>query len=137
QRHTFNVSLNTGKPGDWNVGIIFQYGAGFPYTEDRRVSQGVRFENGGIKPATFNLDLRADKVFDIGGIRVNAFLLVYNLLDIKNEYGVYGTTGRATNDLNVKDAGEIIGMNTIEEYVNNPSMYSTPREIRIGFGFGF
>ncbi|HRI45742.1 MAG TPA: TonB-dependent receptor [Ignavibacteriaceae bacterium] len=137
QRHTLNLSLNAGQPGDWNVGMIFQYGAGFPYTEDRKVSQGVRFENGGIKPQTLNVDLRADKVFDLGGLRINAFLLIYNLFDIKNEYGVYGTTGRATNDLNVKEAGEIIGLNTIEEYVKNPAMYSTPREIRLGFGFGF
>jgi outer membrane receptor protein involved in Fe transport len=137
QRHTLNFSLNVGQPGDWTIGAIFQYGSGWPYTEDIKISKGVRFENGGIKPATYNLDLRAEKVFDIGGIKVNTFLLVYNLLDIKNEYGVYSTTGRANADLNIKYAGEIIGLNTIEEYINNPGMYATPREIRIGFGFGF
>jgi len=137
QRHTLNLSVNIGEPGDWNAGAIFQYGSGWPYTEDAKVSNGVRFENGGIKPATYNVDLRFEKLIDLGGLKINTFLLVYNVLDINNEYGVYGTTGRANTDLNVKEAGAIIGLNTIEEYVNNPEMYSKPREIRLGFGFGF
>ena len=139
QRHTLNMSINVGEPGDWTLGFIFQYGSGWPYTEDTRTSQGVRFENGGIKPASYNVDLRADKIFDIGGIKINTFLLVYNLLDIKNENGVYASTGRANVDLNVKysDPTAIARINTIDQYVNNPGMYSTPREIRFGFGFGF
>ncbi len=136
QRSTLNINFSVGNPGDWTVGLVFQLGSGWPYTEDARISQGIRFENGGIKPSTFNLDLRADKVFSIGGFRVNTFLLVYNVLDIKNEYGVYASTGRATRDLNTKFAGEIIGLNTIDEYINNPSLYSTPRQIRFGIGFG-
>ena len=136
QRHTLNMSLNVGIPNDWTVGLIFQYGSGMPYTEDIKVSKGVRFENGGRKPATFNLDLRADKVFKLAGLEIKTFLLIYNVLDIKNEYGVYGTTGRANADLNTKYAGDVIGLNTIEQYINNPSMYSSPREIRLGFGFG-
>lgn len=137
QRSTLNIAVTIGEPGDWSVGLIFKYGSGFPYTEDAKVSQGVRFENGGIKPATFDLDLRAEKNFKIGNYYVNTYLLIYNVLDIKNELGVYGTTGRATTDLNTKTAGDIIGLNTIDEYINNPSMYNTPREIRLGFGIGF
>ncbi len=137
QRNTLNISANVGVPGDWSVGLIFKYGSGFPYTEDPKVSQGVRFENGGIKPYTIDLDLRAEKNFKIGNYFVNTYLLIYNVLDIKNEVGVYATTGRATNDLNTKTAGEIIGLNTLEEYINNPAMYNAPREIRLGFGIGF
>ncbi len=135
QRSTLSAVLTVGDPGDWSVGLVFQVGSGWPYTEDQRFSQGIRFENGGVRPATYNLDLRAEKVFSIGGVRVNTFLLVYNVLDIKNEYGVYPSTGRATNDLNTKYAGDIIGLNTLEEYINNPAMYSTPRQLRIGVGF--
>ncbi|MFH0735298.1 MAG: TonB-dependent receptor [bacterium] len=137
QRSTLNFALTIGDPIDWSVGLIFKYGSGFPYTEDSKVSQGVRFENGGIKPATFDLDLRAEKNFKIGNYFVNTYLLIYNVLDIKNETGVYATTGRATNDLNTKTAGDIVGLNTMQEFINNPSMYSSPREIRLGFGFGF
>ena len=104
-----------------------------------RVSQGVRFENGGIKPTFYNVDLRAEKVFDLYGLAINTYLMIYNLLDIKNEFGVYSSTGRANIDLNTQyfKQSDVIGLNTIEQYVNNPSMYSTPREIRLGLGFQF
>ena len=139
QRHTLNLNVNIGVPGDWTVGLIIQYGSGMPYTEDTRVSQGVRFENGGVKPTYYNVDLRAEKSFDVFGFSLNTYLMIYNLLDIKNEFGVYSTTGRANQDLNTQyyKESDIIGLNTIEQYVNNPSMYSSPREIRLGLGFEF
>ncbi|MCF8241632.1 MAG: TonB-dependent receptor [Melioribacteraceae bacterium] len=137
QRSTLNLTANVGEPGNWMVGIIFQYGSGQPYTEDIRISNGVRFENGGIKPATFNLDLKADKFFDLWGITFHTYLWVYNLLDIRNEYGVYGTTGRANVDLNTKFAGDINGLNTIDQFVNNPGMYNAPRQIRLGISFSY
>ena len=68
QRNTLNARVTVGEPGDWTVGLIFQYGSGTPYTEDIRISKGVRFENGGVKPEFYNLDLRAEKVFNIGGL---------------------------------------------------------------------
>lgn len=137
QRSTINVSATVGIPGNWTVGIIAQYGSGMPYTEDIQISNGVRFENGGRKPATFNVDLKADKFFDLYGLDLHAYLLVYNVFDIKNEQGVYATTGRATYDLNAKYAGEINGLNTIEQYINNPAMYSAPRQIRLGLSLNF
>jgi len=137
QRHTLNIQLTAGNPGDWTVGIIYQYGSGTPYTEDVKFSKGVRFENGGIKPNTHSMDLRAEKVFEIGSMHVSAFLWIYNLLDVLNEYSVYSTSGRANVDLNVQYAGDIVGLNTIEQYVNNPSFYSSPREIRLGLNVGF
>lgn len=137
QRHTLNLSLNVGEPGDWTVGMIFQYGSGMPYTEDVKISKGVRFENGGIKPTYYNLDLRADKVFKLFGININTYIMIYNALDIRNEFGVYASTGRANADLNTQYAGDVIGLNSIEEYVKNPSMYSSPREVRVGIGIDF
>jgi len=135
QRHTLNLSVTVGIPGNWSAGLIFQYGSGMPYTEDIKISRGVRFENGGRKPTYINLDLRADEYFKVFGINLYTYAIIYNVLDIKNEVGVYATTGRATADLNVKYAGEIIGLNTIDEYIKNPAMYSSPRQIRLGLGF--
>jgi hypothetical protein len=84
-----------------------------------------------------NVDLRANKQFKILGLDVSIFLLVYNLFDIKNEYGVSSTTGRAGIDLNTKFAAPIIGRNTIEQYLKNPGDYSSPRRINIGFNVNF
>lgn len=137
QRSTLNLSATIGIPGDWTVGLIFQYGSGTPYTEDERVSQGVRFENGGRKPAFYNLDLKADKYVNLFGIDMHLFLLAYNVLDIRNEINVYGTTGRANADLNTLTATPVIGLNTIDEYIKNPTLYSAPREVRLGISMGF
>jgi hypothetical protein len=124
-------------PGDWNLGFVYRYGSGWPYTEDVKVSRGVRFENGGIKPESHSVDLKLEKVFNVGGFNISAFLWVYNMLDILNEDDVYSTTGRSNVDLDTQIAGDIVGLNSIDQYVNNPDFYSTPREIRLGFTFGF
>ncbi len=139
QRSTLNISANIGKTNDWNVGLIFNYGSGFPYTEDVRITQGLSFENDGLKPQTYNVDLRAQKTFTFNGLEVNIFALVYNVLDIKNEVNVNAATGRA-NDLLIQDinsAGKIIGLNTLQQYINDPSNYSAPRQVRLGLSLGF
>ncbi|MEW6509845.1 MAG: TonB-dependent receptor [Bacteroidota bacterium] len=139
QRQTLNLSVTVGRLGDWTASLIGQYGSGYPYTEDTRVSQGIRFENGGTRPPFYNLDLRAEKTFPLFGLNVNAFLWVYNLLDIKNEFNVNGTTGRANIDLYARYpfAGTIIGLNTLDQYVNDPTSFSAPREVRLGFSLEF
>ncbi len=137
QRSTLNLSLNVGVFGNWNAGIVARYGSGFPYTESIRISNGVRFENGGIKPATFDVDLRAEKYFKIFGTDFNLFLLVYNVLNIKNEVNVDPASGRANVDLYTGEAGTIYGLNTIDQFVNNPANYSAPRQVRFGFNLGF
>jgi hypothetical protein len=137
QRSTINISLNVGDRGNWMTGFIFGNGSGFPYTESIRVSGGLRFENGGVKPSTYTLDFRAEKSFDLFGVRGNAFMLVYNLLDIKNEYGVNDASGRANVDLFTKEAGPIYGLNTLKEYLNNPTSFSSPRNIRLGVNLDF
>ncbi|MBI1937140.1 MAG: TonB-dependent receptor [Ignavibacteriales bacterium] len=137
QTHTLNLSVTVGDLTDWTAGIVFGYGSGMPYSEDKRYSQGVRFENGGRKPSTVNVDLKANKHFNVLGLDINTFLLVYNLFDTLNEYGVYSSSGRAGNDLNTEFASPVIGLNTIEEYVKNPTLYSTPRRISVGVNVGF
>ncbi|MDD8016836.1 MAG: TonB-dependent receptor [Bacteroidota bacterium] len=137
QRSTLNVSLNVGEKGDWMTGLIFGYGYGFPYTENIRVSGGLRFENGGVKPSTFNLDFRAEKSFDVLGMQGNVFLLVYNVLDIKNEINVNDASGRANVDLYTYESGPIYGLNSLQEYLNNPTSFSVPRNARFGINLNF
>ncbi len=137
QRSTLNIAFNFGQANDWNVGLIFNYGSGFPYTEDTRLSQGLRFENGGLKPPTYNVDMRAEKYFKFNGLDINAFLLVYNLLDIKNEVNVNSSSGRANIDLYTYLAGTLYGLNTIQQYLNDPTSFSAPRQVRIGLQVGF
>jgi hypothetical protein len=83
--------------------------------------------------------MRAQKTFKVSGIELNLFVLIYNLLDIKNENNVNSATGRA-NDLlqqDINTAGTIIGLNTLQQYLNDPSSYSAPRQVRLGLSVGF
>ena len=137
QASTLNVSMTVGELDNWTTGLIFQYGSGFPYTEDMRTSQGLRFENGGVKPSTFNVDLRAEKKIDLDPLKLNLFCIVYNVFDVKNELGVYASTGRSNRDLYSKNASPIIGLNTLQEYMNDPTSYSAPRQIRLGCSLEF
>jgi hypothetical protein len=137
QRSTLNISLTVGETSDWTVGLIFQYGAGFPYTPDTRISL-LRFENGALKPSTNDLDLRAEKNLSLGDVHFSLFLLIYNLLDVKNEINVDEASGRANVDIfTSQNAQKIIGFNTIQEYQNNPGNFSSPREVRLGFNLEF
>jgi outer membrane receptor protein involved in Fe transport len=137
QRSTLNINLTVGEISNWTVGLIFQYGAGFPYTPDTRISL-LRFENGALKPSTNSLDLRAEKNLSLGDIHFSLFLLIYNLLDVKNENNVDAASGRANVDIfTSQNAQKIIGLNTIQENQNNPGNFSTPRQVRIGFNLGF
>ncbi|MEW6060982.1 MAG: TonB-dependent receptor [Bacteroidota bacterium] len=137
QRSTLNVTINVGEQGDWMTGFIVNYGSGFPYTESQRVSGGLRFENGGLKPPTYNVDFRAEKTFDFFGLHANAFVLIYNVLDIKNEINVNDASGRANVDLFTDEGGPIYGLNTLQEYLNNPTSFSAPRNVRVGFNLVF
>ncbi|MDP1676791.1 MAG: TonB-dependent receptor [Bacteroidota bacterium] len=137
QRSTLNVTLNVGDQGNWMTGLIFGYGVGFPYTESIRVSGGLRFENGGIKPTTYSLDFRAEKSFSFVGINGNIFMLVYNLIDIMNEYGVDAASGRANRNIFLEEAGPIYGLNTMQEWLNNPTSFSSPRNVRVGVNLDF
>jgi outer membrane receptor protein involved in Fe transport len=137
QRSTLNINLTVGEMGNWTTGLIFQYGNGFPYTEDTRASL-IRFENGAKKPSTINLDMRAEKSVQLSGVNISVFMLVYNILDIKNEYGVDAWSGRANIDLTTEqNAQKIVGVNTIPEFQNNPANFSNPRQVRLGLNLGF
>lgn len=135
QRSTLNIFVQLGNFEYGTLSAIFSYGSGYPYTEDVRNSQGLRFSNGGTKPDTYSFDLRAEKGFTISGVRINTFLLVYNVLNIKNEYGVFGSTGRANRDIYTKFATPIIGLNTLGDYINDPTRYSAPRNLKLGLSF--
>jgi outer membrane receptor protein involved in Fe transport len=139
QRHTLYLSGAVGRAGDWTAGLTWRLGSGMPYTSDLTWNPvNIRIENDKRRPITSVVDLRAEKQFNFRGARASAFLLVYNVLDRLNEYGVYASSGRAGRDLNALIyGGTIVGLNTLDEFVNNPSMYSEPRQIRLGFAIGF
>ncbi|MCB0269608.1 MAG: TonB-dependent receptor, partial [Calditrichaeota bacterium] len=139
QRSTFNFSLNTGTPGDWNIGMTGRIGSGTPYTASGRfVLANINIRNNRIKPSSILFDVRMDKTIKFGGTSFQTYLWVENLFDRLNEWNVYGSSGQADIDLDaITSSGEIIGLHTLEDYILNPTFYSPPRRVRLGVSVGF
>lgn len=145
QSHTFNTTLTVGHPNDWNFSIISRLGTGLPYTPYVGDNQVPLKRNAGRKPLQWTVDLSAEKEFSFDTYVVALFIRVYNLLDRLNELSVFDDTGRATYTLAPKRGeGAVIdqhlnvnGVHPMSDYYTNPTLYSAPREIRIGASFGF
>ena len=151
---------------DAGVSMTVTGGSGAPYTASRTVTSPLSGGNsllegtyfGSRMPASFKIDLRADKDFAVtlGGNRegstgreayFNVYVSVTNLLNAKNILGVYPATGDPDDDgyltsskyqqeiLNQLDPEAFIQMYQI--YVNNGGHYSAPRQIKVGASFNF
>ena len=143
QRHTFNISLgyNTEKFGTTITGY---YNSGTPYTFSPQGESNLAllnlYPNNDVKPSNYHADLSAyinlPKLFGISS-KIN--FLIYNLTDRYNEYGVSSETGRAYTA--VVNETELLShrsnFNSYDDRYKNPSMFSSPREIKIGWTVSF
>jgi outer membrane receptor protein involved in Fe transport len=134
QRHTINGSLLFKLPYQINLSFIGEYGSGLPYTPSNVNLVGGGFENSARRPQQMNVDMRVTKSFTMAGRELTFSANVYNLLDIRNEVNVYTDTGRSGYSLIQTYTAEDPNWNynSLEEYMNRPSYYSSPRQIRIG-----
>jgi len=143
QRHTFNVSLgyNTSKFGITGTGY---YNSGTPYTFSPQGESNLAllnlYPNNDYKPSNYTLDLTGyinlPKIF---GYQPNFNLLIRNVTDRQNEYGVSSETGRSYTA--VVNETELLShrsnFNTYEDRYKDPSMFSGPREIKVGLTVKF
>jgi outer membrane receptor protein involved in Fe transport len=141
QSHTINGTVTVGQPSDWNVTLVGRIGTGLPYTPQITEQTVYLQTNSGRKPPQTRVDLLADKTFNVAGVRLTAYLKVYNLFDTMNERYVYDDTGRATYTLvqnqttaqeTDKLATEIPGLHPASEWFVRPDYYLPPREVRLG-----
>ncbi|MCU7498930.1 MAG: TonB-dependent receptor [Bacteroidota bacterium] len=141
QTHTVNATFSYSSPDNWGFSFIGEYGSGFPYTPRRSINVSSLLTNSEMKPATFNVDLRAYKDFILfENYRLSFFARIYNLFDIKNQVGVYDDSGTADftiDEYNFRLQNKPAIVNTLDEYYNNPTMYSEPRRVEFGASFFF
>ena len=98
------------------------------------------YPNNDYKPSNYHADLSAyinlPKIF---GFSPKIDLLVYNLTDRYNEYGVSSETGRAYSA--VVNETELLShksnFNNYEDRYKDPSSFSAPRQIKIGLTVQF
>ncbi len=143
QRHNLNLNVLVGDK-DWNVSMLFKYGTGLPYTpsitqytSDRGISTGFE-PNSRYRPAQFDVDLYANKTFNLMGVDLNVYLKVFNLFDMRNVVNVFGDTGEpnyTTSTLGVSEDPQ--RPNTVAEYINYPDHYAAPRLVQTGVQFTF
>jgi hypothetical protein len=86
-------------------------------------------------PNKVNVDFQFDKSFNLFNRKLTLFLKVYNLFDTRNEINVYTDTGRAGYSLISQYTPEQQGANTLTEFLTNPTYYSEPRRIILGFNY--
>jgi hypothetical protein len=96
--------------------------------------------NSQIKPAFFNVDLRAYYELRIEPVKFVLFARVFNLLDIRNENGVYDDTGRSgftTDQDRVLLTNPRQRINTVSSWYRRPDFFSEPRRIELGMNLEF
>ncbi len=143
QRHTLNINAGY-KKENYGISLIGTYNSGSTYTfspvDDNPLSKVNLYPNNAYKPATFDLSLKGNYDLNLtDNIKMRFSLLVYNLLDTRNEIGVDAATGRAYTT--ILTASQIAtfrsNYNNIYDIYENPSMFSAPREIKLGIGIVF
>ena len=148
------------------LNLLLSFNSGHPYTKIKELSElgqsnawtvGVRSPsrrtpveavNNSTTPWVFNVDLNFSKVFFMGGLNLELYVNVLNLLNTKNIINVYETTGTGQDDgwltsplsesfKSIPRYTEIykaINQDNRWAYMNQfgRDLYSAPRQIRVG-----
>jgi hypothetical protein len=144
QSHTLNLSMAYNVNRNYGFSIIGNFFTGQPYTpavnKNTRVTQNAFPRNSENKPTIFNVDLRANKDFEIGSTLLTFFLRVFNLLDLDNSVNVYDNSGQPLFTFDYLEAQRInpaLYQNTLEEYYTHSDYFSAPRRVEFGLSYNF
>jgi hypothetical protein len=146
QKHTVNVQFIYGI-SDWMFSLIGRYWTGLPYTPTAPAgAEGSALGNGFVinsqrLPAQKIIDLSISKSFRlISKLSLQVFLNVYNLLDQRDATSVWTDTGSPDYTTTSQLAAKLynnIRVSTVEDFVNQPSWYTAPRQVQVGLALGF
>lgn len=166
QRHkiTINVDLswdkNEGK-ATWyqnlGVNLLYNVASGTPYTPTFTYNELTQAAvtsapsgplNSRYGPWTQTLDAKATRGFNFAGFKVEGFVWVLNLLDSKNAYRVYTSSGSAdaTGWLDTDEAQNYLqgaaangkdGLAAYKLAEANPTLFGNPRLVRFGVRTNF
>jgi len=143
QRHTLNVTVGYNKP-KYGCTLTGYYNSGAPYTwtplSESILAQVNLLPNNASMPARISFDLNSYYSFAIAGnLNLRLSMTVYNLFDRLNEVAVNSETGRAyTAIVQETDlASHRSDFNAYSDTYQDPSMYASPREVKISLGIVF
>lgn len=107
-------------PDDWGVNLMWRIQSGRPYTPSGRSATQYTTPNSARTPYRNWVNLRANKDFQIGSLRLVTLLEIDNLLNRRNV--------RAVNS----ESGDTIGLGRDQDI--NPTAYQVGRGILFGLG---
>ncbi|MDP4173771.1 MAG: TonB-dependent receptor [Bacteroidota bacterium] len=144
QRHLLNANVYFGYE-NWGASLTARYGTGLPYTPSLNQFESelgraslYNERNSRTRPYQFVLDLKVDRTFELAGLKWNAFLRVFNLLDARTVVNVFSDTGEPDFTLSaVNVAPDANRHNTVEEYLRYPTFYGEPRQVQLGLELSF
>jgi hypothetical protein len=145
-RHNVSATL-TATAGGFIASLVGWYRTGLPYTPSfpRGAAVGTSSynglrENSARLPMVRGVDLSLSRRFSAGPLKLNAFVNVYNLFDIRDTYAVYGDTGSPTYTTFINPdivAYDAVRVGTLDEWVKQPGWYTPPRQVQVGVTVGF
>ncbi len=143
QRHTMNVTLNYNAK-NYGATVTGYYNSGSPYTwapiSQSMLSRVNLYPNNSWRPSRYTVDFTAYYDFSVfKNIKTRLTLNVYNVLDRLNEEWVNAQTGRAYTAI-IRETDVRNHLSDFNEYIDrvqNPSMYSAPRLVKVGLGIVF
>ena len=143
QRHTLNGSMIFSMQ-NYGATITAYYNSGSPYTftpqSESVLSRINLYPNNDYRPEKYSVDGAFYYRFKLlGNYNANLEMNIYNLFDRLNVEWVVSHSGRAYTAV-IKEtdlAGHRSDFNEFEDRIQNPSMFSSPRSIKIALGIFF
>ncbi len=145
QRHTLNLQFMY-SISDWMFSLIGRYWSGLPYTPSAvsgstGSSAATGFTiNSARLPEQKIIDLTISRMIQLTSkLNIQLFLNVYNLLDQRDATSVYTDTGSPeyTTTNTVARVYNPLRIGTVEDFTNQWSWYTAPRQVQIGLALGF
>ena len=143
QRQTLNITVGYNAK-NYGATLTGYYNSGSPYTwtpiSKTMLARVNLYPNNDWRPSRYSIDLNSYYDFNLTDkIKLKLTCTVYNLLDRLNEEWVDANTGRAYTDV-IRDIDIASHRSDFNEYIDrveNPSMYSAPRMVKVGLGLVF
>jgi outer membrane receptor protein involved in Fe transport len=140
RRHVLNNTITLAPSDAFELTFINRLESGTPYTTIRNDVRSL-VKNDDTKPTYFISDLRLLYRPPFVPYDARLFLQVTNLFDELIQEQVYNDTGLATESLEkerfVRSGTIVGGVNTIDDFFNNPRYFGAPRRINVGLRFSF
>jgi outer membrane receptor protein involved in Fe transport len=129
-----------------DLALTFRYASGLPYTPvlagdfDGFGATAIGDLNSGRGPSSKQVDLQAQKAFQLATARYGVFVRVVNVMNTKNCIQPFPTTGRCdqgTVDQRRSRQGNTVTENTNSTFFDRPTLFGERRSIFTGVSLAF